>query len=115
MIDEKGIYRIGALGLTAEQAFPLLRFPVKSGDTWTQKIKIGGTEGEGTATVKGISKVEVPAGKYEAVEVVSTYVQGEQKIGFTIWYADGVGIVKQITKVGDREVTMELKKFTEGK
>ena len=39
----------------------------------------------------------------------------ETKVGMTIWFADGVGIVKQKYAFGEFVILLELKKFTPGK
>jgi hypothetical protein len=79
----------------------VLQLPLKEKDTWEFEIPIqqGLKCDAGTMTVGKAVKVEVPAGTFEAVPVVSetTAVDGKaiptpEKC--TRWYAAGVGMVK---------------------
>ena len=58
----------------------------------------------------------VPAGTYDKAVPVKMDIQvAGQGISATVWYADGVGAIKQNIDVGGMAITMELKKFTAGK
>ena len=60
--------------------------------------------------------VQVAAGTYDkAVPVDMTISIGGQTIAATVWYAEGVGAVKQKVEVMGQTITLELKKFTAGK
>lgn len=97
---------------------PLLRLPLKEKDSWEFEIPIQKRMkcNAGTMTVGKAEKIEVPAGTFEAVPVVSetTAVDGKpiptpEKC--TRWYAAGVGMVKIEYASGHRV----LKEFTPAK
>jgi hypothetical protein len=114
--DEKGAYRHSFQRIKLDTPLTILKYPVKAGTTWTEKVKGGGMELEAKFTVKEPEKVTVPAGTYDKAVPVDMALEGMgQKVNATSWYADGVGIVKQSVEVMGRTITLELKKFTAGK
>jgi hypothetical protein len=114
-VDDKGVYRVGFAGLKFQPTVTLLKYPIKKGETWTEKVKLGETESEVKCTIQGVVTVEVPAGKYRVVQADVTIKVNGQEITGTNWYADNVGIVKQIFTEKGVSATMELKKFSAGK
>ncbi|MFM7132058.1 MAG: hypothetical protein ACKO5E_09580 [bacterium] len=114
--NAKGVFRNRIQGVEPDPAVMILQFPVKPGDKWTVDSKVSGE------TIKGVYKTEeeevtVPAGKYKAIKVVSDaeVIPSGQKVLSTVWMVDGVGIVKQITDLGQVQVKLELEKFVAGK
>lgn len=82
---------------------------MKEGDTWDNDMG-GYTE---TRTVGKAEKLTLPAGEFEAVPVKFQYVQnGAAFQSGTVWYADGVGLVRIDT---DGQPSQVLKAFTKGK
>jgi len=115
-VDDKGAYRHSFQGMKLDSPMTFLKYPVKTGDTWTEKTKAAGMEVEAKFTVKAPEKVTVPAGTYDkAVPVDMALSLGGQTINATIWYAEGVGSVKQKVEVMGQAITVELKKYTPGK
>lgn len=87
----------------------VVRHNMKEGDTWENDLG-GYTE---VRTVGKVEKVKLPAGEFEAVPVQFKYVQnGASFQSGTVWYADGVGLVRIDTEGSSSEV---LKAFTPGK
>jgi len=87
----------------------IIKHAMKEGDTWENDLG-GYTE---TRTVGKVEKIKLPAGEFEAVPVQFKYVQnGTQFQSGTVWYADGVGLVRIDTEGSSSEV---LKAFTPGK
>jgi hypothetical protein len=114
--DEKGAYRQSFQGLKLDNPMTILKYPIKGGTTWTEKVKGGGMELEAKFTVKEPEKVTVAAGTYDKAVPVEMKLQvADQMITATSWYADGVGIVKQNVEVMGQTIALELKKFTAGK
>jgi len=112
--NAKGVFRHKYSGMESKPPVQLLRTPVKDGDTWKSDINIAGQAASLSAKV-GREDVTVPAGKYKAVTVkIETDIMG-QKIDTTYWFAEGVGIVKQVINLPNGAATMELEKFEPGK
>ena len=114
--NAKGIYRNRIQGTEPDPAVMILQYPAKPGDKWNIESKVGGE------TIKGVYKTEeeevtVPAGKYKAIKVISDaeVIPSGQKVLSTVWMVDGVGIVKQITDLGQVQIKLELDKFVAGK
>ena len=112
--DAKGVSGTALHGVAAGIPVTLIKYPTKA-ETWTEKVKVAGTEVSLTWTLKEAVEVTVPAGKFKAIPVEQVGEVGGEKSTVVTWYADGVGIVKQTAKVGPLEVTIELTTFTLGK
>ncbi|MCD6351605.1 MAG: carboxypeptidase regulatory-like domain-containing protein [Armatimonadetes bacterium] len=57
----------------------------------------------------GFDNITVPKGLFrDCARLVGTHIQGPRTSRFTIWAAEGVGIVKQIEQQGPKRVTREL-------
>ena len=52
------------------------------------------------STVAGIEEVTVPAGKFRAMKIITVVSGGSVPKTQTLWYADGVGLVKSTTEGG---------------
>jgi hypothetical protein len=111
--DAKGVYRNAVLGAQITQPIAIIKYPIKARDVWTDKIKLGENDGNVSITVRDIAAaIEVPAGKFTTLSIESIVEMSGEKVVACIWYADGVGIVKQETTSGTKVMLMELKKFT---
>ena len=62
-------------------------------------------------------EIEVPAGKFKTVKVVSDaeVVGAGIIVSTTYWFAQGVGVVKQHVNINSMQFTLLLEKFEEGK
>jgi hypothetical protein len=111
--DASGVYRNSVLGARLPRPLAIIRYPVKARDEWKDNIKLGEFDGTIAIAIKDIAAViEVPAGRYTTLAIESIVeINGEKHVA-CIWYADGIGIVKQESLSGSRMVTMELKKFS---
>jgi hypothetical protein len=114
--NAKGIYRNRVQGNEPDPAVLILQYPAKAGLKWNVESKVG------TETISGVYKTEeeevtVPAGKYKAIKVISDaeVKPSGQKVLSTVWMVDGVGVVKQITDLGQIVIKLELDKFVPGK
>jgi len=112
--DAKGVYRNSISGVKPDRPLTIIKYPIKSGDTWSETLKSSGMDVEVETTVGKQVAVKVPAGTFKTYPVDMTLTIGAQELKVTTWYADGVGIVKQKVTVGELDLTMELKKFTPG-
>ncbi|MCE9533987.1 MAG: hypothetical protein K8T89_23125 [Planctomycetes bacterium] len=102
-----------------EPAICFIKGGIKKGDTWKQDYKFGDTKMSVTYTMD-VEDVEVPAGKYKDTILIraSAIDKADEKetvTKTTIWYAKGVGMVKQVILLGDQRITLDLEKFEEPK
>lgn len=109
-VSVKGVFQKKAGGGKETEPAPLLKLPAKEGDTWEAD------QPKGTVTVGKEEEVEVPGGRFKAVKVEVTRPGGRgQSPKTTLWYAPGVGLVKQVIATGGADRVTELKAFTPGK
>lgn len=113
--DAGGVYRDGVAGLNSDREFPIIKYPLKSGDTWSETVRLSSTDIAMTFTVGPGRPVTVPAGTFVAVPITVAGGTNDRKVKSTKWFAEGVGIVKETFDLGDRTYVRELKKFTPGK
>jgi hypothetical protein len=97
------------LDIKYEPPKPLLKNPLVPGATWSWKGKtITGTDGTESSKVIGPEMVEVPAGKFRAMKVVSQITDAQAPKTVTAWYVDGIGLVKSMTDAGAIKYGWEL-------
>jgi hypothetical protein len=89
----------------------LLKYPLKSGDTWESKIPTGDAIVEYAFENAGEEEVTVPAGKYTAWKIKMRGKMGGVQFSGTYWYSKGVGLVKQSISSPGGEFRLELKEF----
>jgi hypothetical protein len=110
--DKNGVYRTAILGAKLLQPVQIVKYPVKALDTWKERVKLDVAEGTLAVTIRDAEAViDVPAGRFTTLVVESVVEMNGERVVACIWYAQGVGIVKQETNYGARMVTMELRKF----
>ena len=111
--DAKGVYRNAILGARLQEPLTIIKYPIKARDGWKDKMKLGESDGTFAIAVKNIAAaIEVPAGKFTTLAIESTVELNGEKCAAVIWYADGIGIVKQEITTGNKVCTMELKSFS---
>ena len=106
-----GLYMLDEVGKAYSPPVCMVRLPVKVGDRWdgaTTRSDLGPIRF--VHEVKGVQKIETPAGTFEAVGIESEWVIGGARTGekHVHWYAPGTGLI-QIDK------SRTLKSFTAGK
>lgn len=90
-----------------------LKNPLGAGQTWSWKGKgMMGVDVDETSTVAASELVTVPAGKFQAMKVVTKVVQGGALVTKTYWYANWVGLVKSMTESGPVTSTTELMDYS---
>jgi hypothetical protein len=94
----------------------LLRLPPKKGDTFTVNSKVDPTGKTYKGTFKiGEEEVKVGDRSYKCVVVRGEDIEADGlKPTITTWYAENVGMVKQVIAVGDQKIEIELEKFEKG-
>jgi hypothetical protein len=90
----------------------ILKLPPKKGDSWKVDSKGDGKTFRGSFQVEE-QEITVPAGTYKAFRIASQDLEvNSLKAIITTFYADGVGMVKQIIEIGEAKIEIELEKFT---
>lgn len=111
-VSKEGLFRLTGGPAVTHPPMWLLKLPHKEGAKWkTFTGAFGMLESEVTA--HGPEKVDVPAGKFEAIRIETQYPDkaGDDWIVGRCWYSRGVGLVKRTH--GD--YVRVLKSFTPGK
>ncbi len=108
-VSAKGVRRVDGSGGGTEAGDWLLKVPFKPGEAWE-------AADQSKRKTFGPEKVEVPAGRFEAVRVVIVS-PGNPNFDTTLWYAPGIGEVKRVSHAADGSeiVVRALKSFTPGK
>jgi hypothetical protein len=102
-------------GKTIDPPLPFLKLPPKAGQTWKVESKVDGQAMKGTLKA-GTEEVKVPAGTYKAVTVSGQDMEvNGVKLNMTCYYAEKVGMVKQVLEMGKHKVVIELEKYEPGK
>ena len=114
-VSDKGLCVLAFNVAELTEPLWLLKLPHAPGNKW-EAVLAGAPWGRtvGSAKAEGPERVEVPAGTYQAirVELEIPYIDGrEGKARKTIWYAPGVGKVKEVYG----EQVELLKSFDPGK
>ncbi|HTU17934.1 MAG TPA: hypothetical protein VMG10_07705 [Gemmataceae bacterium] len=92
----------------------VLRLPPKKDDAWKVESKSDGQSFRGEFRVQE-QEITVPAGKYKTFRVRSENLEvNALKATITTYFAEGVGMVKQVIEIGDARAVIELEKFEAG-
>ncbi|CAG1002291.1 hypothetical protein MYXO_03116 [Myxococcaceae bacterium] len=88
---------------------PLLRLPLRDAAqwSWSGNARLH-TRVDERSRVVGREKVEVPAGRFETIRILTEIEQGGARATKTSWYAAGVGLVRQTTESSGIGSTTEL-------
>jgi hypothetical protein len=110
-VTSEGVVRYSFEGKKADPPVLFLKLPAKKGQTWKVESKIDGQLMKGTFT-EGEEKVKVPAGDYNAITVTGKDMEvNGVKLNVTYYFAEKVGMVKQVLEMGGQKVIIELEKF----
>jgi hypothetical protein len=97
------------LEIKYEPARQYLKNPLVAGAAWNWNGKsTTQNEMQESNQVVGLEMVEVPAGKFRAMKIVSKVSEGPSVMTKTYWYADGIGLVKYTTESGPINYGFEL-------
>lgn len=114
-VSEKGLCIIDSQISPLDEPFWLLKLPHKANNKWD--VVVAPTVFDplkGTALADGPEKVDVPAGKFEAIRVKTVLQYDNGQLQITTWYAQQVGKVKEV-KDGVIKSVEVLKSFSPGK
>jgi hypothetical protein len=116
-VTADGVYRASFSGTKPEKPVLFLKLPPKAGDTWTVDTKALNEPLKGTFKIAQEPEVKVPAGTYKNVVVVSSSDLDANGLKFqlTSYFAEKVGLIKEIIDVGGQKTTIELQKYEPAK
>jgi hypothetical protein len=107
---EKGIFRHRYNGAECDPPVCLLKYPVKVGAKWEDKLTVGKEKAKYSCETKE-ETVEVGAGKHKCVRVDLRLDSMGQIVNTSYWFVKDVGMVKQTVDVGDLSILLELQSF----
>jgi hypothetical protein len=107
--DADGVSRVSQNGSEFDPPHQILKAKLADGDEWASEYTLGKgtTKYSHKRTVGKAESVKVPAGDYDAFPV-SSVEAGGNTTDTTLWYADGVGLVKIVAKDGTPIVLKEF-------
>lgn len=110
-------YGNGQIKVNLNPPETLMKFPLKTGDSWTWSGQLGNTEKVTfNFKVSKKEKITVPAGTFNSIKIeINGSTQGGKSISTERWYAPNVGMIKDISKFGPINLTAELKSYKIGK
>lgn len=108
---EGGVFRVRMSSLDLSPPMCLIRYPLKAGQTWGGVTSVGGRRMTIEAKQGRPEEVRVPAGTFRAIPCTIVVSDGADKAPTTLWFAEGVGIVKQRSENGTQTITLELTKY----
>jgi hypothetical protein len=105
---------------TVDPPLPIIKLPMKSGQSWKWNgtITVGATKVNATSqfTVTGPFLVSTPAGKFSAMKVHSALIinPGPKAVSMPndSWYSSGIGLVKQKVTMNGKVHRYFLSKYT---
>jgi hypothetical protein len=112
-VSQKGLAQVQVMDRRLDPPFWLLKLPSAEGDRW----HVGEGRQTVTMTAYPVVPVEVPAGRYTAVQVDYASLTSKGKpYDWTAWFAPGVGRIKERRPSPDgTPEDWVLKSFTPGK
>lgn len=115
-VKDDGVYRCQFADKKVTPPVAILKLPVKNNDTWKFKSKVGDQETEGGFTVGESKGLKIGKMTYDAITVTSKDLKiDNQPVTTTYYFADKVGLVKQVVDIAGSKVELELEKFEEKK
>jgi DNA-directed RNA polymerase subunit RPC12/RpoP len=89
---------------------PVLRIklPYRQGDAWQATFNQMGMAITTNFQSTGQEQIQTPAGVFDCIKVQSSMNMGGQTTTATIWYADGIGPVRQVMQMVGQQITLTL-------
>jgi hypothetical protein len=114
-ITPDAIVRYTFEGKPAAPPIPFFKLPPKKGASWEVDSKIDGQVLKGKFT-SGEEEIKVPAGSFKTVTVTGKDLDvNGRKMTLTYYFADKVGMVKQVIELEGQKIIIELEKFEPAK
>jgi hypothetical protein len=110
-------------GKEANPPIPFLKLPPKKGATWNIESRVDGqllkgtfTAGEEETTVPMAISMTNPTGKMKTVTVTGKDIDvNGVKMNLTYYFAEKIGMVKQVIEYAGQKAVIELEKFEPAK
>jgi hypothetical protein len=113
-VSDKGLYELSTGDRKNDPPLGRVQLPAKTGDEWKiTQDRAGWTSLRGVGKVTVSEEVRVPAGTFTTIRVDWTYKLDYATRSKSVWYAQGVGMVKLVDWDANKEYV--LKSFTVGK
>lgn len=108
------LYKTESGGAATEFATPVLRarLPFKEGDRWTVTIREGGAPGTYEYRTEGIEEIAVGGKTLPCRRITTTYATPQGPATIALWFAPGVGMIRQVYQVGRQSMSAELASWT---
>jgi hypothetical protein len=114
MLDVGGLHLLSGITGKLDPFRTVLKYPVRSGESWTNKYLEVGMETECKSTVLQPETVTVAGGTFVAFPVTSVITVGDSISTGTEWFAESVGIVKLAVKGPGATIELELTNYDLG-
>jgi hypothetical protein len=114
-VTSDAIVRTSFEGKVANPPIPFLKLPPKKDQSWKVESKMAGQVFKGTFKA-GEEEVKVPAGTYKTVTVTGQDLEvNGVKMTLTYYFADKVGMVRQVIEMAGQKIIVEMEKFEPAK
>jgi hypothetical protein len=116
-VTAAGVVRYTFEGKVATPPILFLKLPPTKGAKWNVESKVDGQVLKGAFTItEDKEAVKVPAGSYTTVTVRSQGLEvNGVKLDLTYYFAEKVGMVKQVIELAGQKAVIEREKFEAGK
>jgi hypothetical protein len=103
-------------GKPATPPIPFLKLPPKKGATWKIESKVDGQVLKGDFVAGEEKQVKVPAGVFNAVTVTGKDLEvNGVKLTLVYYFAEKVGMIKQVIEFAGQKAIIELERFEPAK
>ncbi len=107
----EGVYLVAIEGRRLSSPLRILKLPPKAGEHWRADSRDKNPLRKGIY-IMGEEEVTVPAGTYKAVTLRGEIVEeGGRTTDVNYWFAEGVGMVKQLVRTDGQTAIYELESF----
>jgi hypothetical protein len=112
-VTADGVYRYDFDGKEARPPVLFLKLPPKKDVTWKVDSEVGKEKEKLKGTFKiGEDEITVPAGKYKVITSSAQDLDANNmKLSVIYYFAEKVGMVKQVIDVAGQKIIIELEKF----
>jgi hypothetical protein len=124
IVKPEGVFRVKVGNVAVVPPVLFLKLPAKNkegkptGESWTVNSKVGSDTLSGKFTIGGEEiTIEKPAKtKYQTITVSGPELLANgQKMKLTYYFAENMGMVKQVASIAGVDVVLELLKYEPGK
>ena len=116
-VTKDGVVRFTFEGKEAKPPIKFLELSPKKDSTWPVDSKVEGQALVGSFKSGEVDAIKVPAGEYKKVVTVTSkdLKANGVPLAITYYFAEKVGMVKQVIELAGQKVEIELERFEMGK